>query len=64
MTFCNDFQTGLISLKDFAKFLNKPESTVRTWRRRGNLPSSIFKKIGADVFIRVERYKKWVEEES
>lgn len=46
----------LISLKDFAKELNKPESTVRTWKRRGDIPASVFKVIGSTVFVRMERF--------
>lgn len=55
---------GLMSLKDFAKELNKPESTIRTWKRRGELPSFLFKEIGGTVFVRSEKFKEWVEKDS
>lgn len=55
---------GLISLKDLAKELNKPESTIRTWRRRGDLPSSLFKEIGGTVFVKVKEFQNWVDNES
>jgi hypothetical protein len=58
-----DFDSGLITLAEFAKKMKKPESTIRTWKRRGDLPSFLFKKIGGDVFIKRKRYEKWVEEE-
>lgn len=52
---------GIISLKDFAKQLGKPESTVRTWKRRGNIPKSCFLIIGSTVFVRVEEIQQWIE---
>lgn len=52
---------GLMSIKDFAKELNKPESTIRTWKRRGELPPSIFKEIGGTVFIRAEKFQEWLD---
>ncbi len=52
---------GLISIKDFAKKLEKPESTVRTWKRRGDLPAFIFINIGGTVFIKIKKFEEWVE---
>lgn len=52
---------GLMSIKDFAKELHKPESTIRTWRRRGDLPSSLFVEIGSTVFVKTEEFKKLIE---
>ena len=52
---------GLMTLKDLAKELNKPESTIRTWKRRGDIPSSLFKNIGGTVFVRVEKFKEWLD---
>ncbi len=49
----------LMSLKDFAKELNKPESTIRTWKRRGDIPNSVFKVIGNTVFVRMDKFKEW-----
>ena len=59
----NNFMFGLMTLKDLAKELNKPESTIRTWRRRGDIPSSLFKEIGGTVFVRVKKFKEWVANE-
>jgi hypothetical protein len=52
---------NLISLKDFAKGLNKPEGTIRTWKRRGDLPSSIFITIGSSLFIKENKFMEWLE---
>lgn len=55
---------GLITIKDLAKELGKPESTVRTWKRRGDIPLSCFKEIGGTVFVRTEEFKKWIDTEA
>lgn len=55
---------GLMTIKDLAKELGKPESTVRTWKRRGDIPLSCFKEIGGTVFVRIEEFKKWVDTEA
>ena len=57
----NNFMFGLISLKDFSKELGKPESTVRTQKRRGELPDYLFKEIGSTIFVRVKKFEEWVE---
>jgi len=62
MTLCNDFISGLINLKEFSKGLGVPESTVRTWKRRGELPSFLFKSIGNSIFIKIKAYEKWLEQ--
>lgn len=64
MTLCKDFTSGLVSLKDFAKGLGVPESTVRTWRNRKDLPDKLFIKIGNSIFIKTKTYERWVEEEA
>lgn len=51
----------LISIKDFAKLLNKPENTIRTWRNRGNIPREIFFEIGKTVFVKIDMFNSWVE---
>lgn len=52
-----------MTLKDLAKELNKPESTIRTWKRRGDLPLFIFKEIGGTVFVKADKFKEWIEKE-
>lgn len=51
---------GLISIKEFAQILRKPESTIRTWKRRGKIPAECFKVIGSTVFIRVKEMQEWL----
>ena len=53
----------LMSIKDFAKEINKPESTVRTWKRRGDIPQNVFKEIGGTVFVRTDKFKEWISNE-
>lgn len=53
---------GILSIKDFAKQLGKPESTIRTWKRRGNIPPSCFFVIGTTVFIRINEIQQWIEQ--
>lgn len=55
---------GLMTLKDLAEQLGKPESTIRTWKRRGDLPPSLFKNIGGTVFVRTEKFKEWIDNDS
>ena len=52
---------GLMKLKAFAEELGVPESTVRTWKRRGDIPSSCFHTIGTTVFVKAEEVKKWLD---
>ncbi len=49
----------LIPLKDFAKQLGKPESTIRTWKRRGDIPAECFLSIGSTVFVRINVFQQW-----
>lgn len=51
---------GVISIKEFSKEINTPESTVRTWKRKGFIPQDCFKTIGGRVFVRVERAKEFL----
>lgn len=52
---------GLMKIKEFAAELGVPESTIRTWKRRGEIPSSCFKVIGGTVFVRIDEMKKWLD---
>lgn len=47
---------GILSIKDFAKLIGKPESTVRTWRLRGDIPQDCFLVIGSTVFVKVNQF--------
>lgn len=50
-----------MKVKAFAAELGVPESTIRTWKRRGEIPPSCFKVIGNTVFIKIEETKKWLD---
>lgn len=52
---------GLMKVKVFASELGVPESTVYSWRRRGDIPSSCFKEIGGSIFVKIEETKKWLD---
>ncbi len=51
---------NLITIKELAKNLKKPESTVRTWKRNGIIPADCFFKIGGSVFVLVNKFNEWV----
>ena len=51
---------NLMRIKDFAKELKVPESTVYTWKLRGDIPIECFKRIGGSWFVRVEETQKWM----
>lgn len=55
---------GLISIKKFAEQMDKPLSTIKTWKRRGELPEYLFKKVGGEIFVRTERIQEWVDSDS
>ena len=52
---------GLMKIKDLAQELKTPESTIYSWKRRGDIPLSCFKEIGGTVFVKVEEFKKWLD---
>ena len=60
----NNFMIGLISIKKFAEQMDKPLSTIKTWKRRGELPEYLFKKVGGEIFVRTERIQEWVDSDS
>lgn len=54
------FKNKIIKIKEFAIELNIPESTIRTWKRRGDIPAECFVVIGSTVFIKVEIFENWM----
>lgn len=52
--------TDFITFQDFCKLLKANPNTVKTWKRRGDLPSSIFFKIGGTVYILKDKFEQWV----
>lgn len=51
---------NIIKIKDFAKQIGIPESTVRTWRRRGEIPEQCFLVIGSTVFVKVNEFQAFI----
>jgi prefoldin subunit 5 len=51
---------NIMKLKDFAKEIGTPESTVRTWKRRGEIPATCFFNIGSTVFVKVNEIQQWI----
>ncbi len=49
-----DLQFNILSIKDFAKAIGKPISTVYSWKRNGNIPDECFLQIGRCLFVRIE----------
>lgn len=52
----------IMKLKDFAKEIQTPESTVRTWKRRGDIPAECFLCIGSTIFVRVNKIQQWISQ--
>ncbi len=48
-----------MKLKEFAQELKTPESTIRTWRRRGDLPAYVFLEIGGTVFVDIVQFQEF-----
>ena len=42
---------SLMSLGDFAKLIKRPLNTLKTWKKRGELPEYLFKKVGGCVYV-------------
>ena len=52
----------LILFNDFCKMINANPNTVKTWKRRGDLPAKIFFKIGGTLYILRDSFEDWVKE--
>lgn len=51
---------NIMKIKDFAKQIGTPESTVRTWRRRGEIPEHCFLVIGSTVFVKINEIQAFI----
>jgi uncharacterized protein YjcR len=51
---------NLIKLDDLAKELQTNVNTVKTWKRRGDIPPEVFHKIGGTVYVKENAFKEWV----
>ena len=52
--------TDFITFQEFCKLLKANPNTVKTWKRRGDLPAKIFFKIGGTVYILKDMFEQWV----
>ena len=53
---------NLIKFEDFCKSIKANQNTVKTWKRRKNLPEKIFFKIGGTLYILKDKFEQWIEE--
>lgn len=51
---------NLITFKEFVKRLNANTNTVKSWKRRGDLPPEIFFKIGGSLYVLEDKFNEWV----
>lgn len=49
----NSTNFNVMSIKDFAKAINKPASTIYEWRREKKIPEKCFKLIGKSIFVKI-----------
>lgn len=54
----------IMKIREVAKELKIPESTIRTWKRRGEIPKNCFLKIGGTIFIRIKNFREWLEKDA
>ncbi len=54
---------NLITFKEFVNKLKTNSNTVKSWKRRGDLPPEIFFKIGGTLYVLEDKFKKWVQEQ-
>lgn len=50
------------TFKEFCALLKANPNTVKTWKRRGDIPQKLFFKIGGTVYIYKDDFEKWVKE--
>ncbi len=55
--------TEFFTFKEFCSLLKANPNTVKTWKRRGDLPAKIFFKIGGTVYVLKNEFEKWVKEQ-
>lgn len=53
--------TNLLTFKEFANLLKANPNTVKSWKKRGDIPSNIFFKIGGTLYIFQEKFEEWLE---
>ncbi len=55
---------NLIKLEDLAKELKTNINTIKTWRRRGDIPPYVFHKIGGTVYVKENVFRDWISGEN
>lgn len=53
--------TNLLTFKEFANLLKANPNTVKSWKKRGDLPPNIFFKIGGTLYIFQDKFEEWIE---
>ena len=53
---------NIMRIKDLAKQIGISDNTIRTWKRRGNIPKKCFMHVAGTVFVKVKEIQKWIEE--
>lgn len=55
---------NLITFHEFTKRLKANPNTVKSWKRRGDLPPEIFFKIGGTLYILEDKFNDWIVQQS
>ena len=50
-----------MKVKAFAADLGVPESTIYSWRKRGDITPSCFTCIGGKIFVKINEMKLWLD---
>ena len=58
----NNFMENLLTISEAAEKLKVAESTLRTWKRRGDIPSNCFLKLGTKIYLHKIRFKNYIEQ--
>lgn len=51
---------NLITFNEFTKLLKANLNTVKSWKRRGDLPPEIFFKIGGTLYVLEDKFNDWI----
>lgn len=55
----NEINLNVISIKDFAKKIKKPASTIYEWRRKKVIPENCFKLVAGSIFVKVSEMQEF-----
>lgn len=48
-----DINFNVMSVREFAKKINKPASTIYEWIRKSTIPDNCTKRVGKTIFVKV-----------